>query len=1032
MKSFFGYFIGSYRITFLVIIGLGIYGTYTAVVLPREATPEISIPIAVVVTAYPGSSARDVEELITDPIEEKLANLDGLKNLTSSSQLGLSSVTVEFEAEENQERAMQRLREAVDGVTDLPEEAFDSQVIEVNFSDQPIITIGISGINDTRLLSLHAKTIAEAIEAIPDVSQVDIVGERQEQVGVRIDPNVLQRYGISLGQILQAIRTNNINAPFGSVETGRYGYELRLVEKYQNIADVASTPIRVQNGSIVPLEEVATVTQELADVSSESRISVGGKESTLAVSLNVRKKSGGNIVALVDEIQSSVEELQKSSLPKDLTVSYFADQAQEIRKSLRDVQDAGLQTLVVVFCVLWLFLGWKEALLASLSVPFTLFMSFIFLGVSGITLNSISLFTLILAIGLLVDNAIVVVDGIYTKTDDLSLEDHASSTIASFFKPLVAGTLTTVAAFFPMLLVSGIIGQFLRTIPIVFTATLLSSLFVAVVLLPAVAVKFFKKDTENKHKRRFPELFDRLNARYVLFIERVLARRQFQNRFIGVLVVLMIVGLSLPFIGVLKTGLFPAADVNFILGNVELPAGSTKESTVSVMAEVEKYLLPVPEIKSFVLNTGTGISTDFSGGGSSSASIGSFSINLDPEKERSSLEIMDDLRSSMASITSAKVTLEDVSSGPPSAAPIELQVNGTDIRELDVLSAKVMDEIKAIPGTTEIDRNLRNSAGEFTFTLNRNAIAQFGMSASDVAQLLRASVFGLEVTNFLDERGDKIIVELSAQKSSVQSVDAILRMPVQTPRGEFITLEQVLNVSLNTSINTIRHKDRKRTVTVTADVVSGTNSNEVTAQLQEKLDSFALPAGYNITYGGEQQETEETFTQLYQSMIIAILLIVMIMVVEFNSYRQPFIMLLSIPLGLIGVLFGLTLLGGELNFASFIGLVSLTGIVVNNAILLVDRMNAAQKEGKAVAEAVRDAAASRFRPIILTTLTTGLGVIPLMGVDAFFRDLAMVIFTGLIFSTVLTLGLIPILYYRQQMKMLSKQAQADSQQVRPL
>ncbi len=1022
MKSFFAYFIRSYRITFLIILALGIYGTYNAFILPREASPEIKIPIAVVVTAYPGSSARDVEELVTNPVEEKVANIQGIKNLTSSSQLGLSTVTAEFNAEEDQKDAISRLREAVNGVTGLPEEALDPQVIEVNFSDQPIVTLGISGINDTRLLSLYAKKIADELETIPDVSQVDVVGERQEQIGVRVDPKVLQRYGLSLGQIMQGIRANNINAPFGSVDTGNFGYELRLVEKYKNISDVASTPIRLPSGQVLPLSEVAMVTQELADVNSESRISVRGEKSTLAVSLNVRKKTGGNIVNLVDTVQEKISELKKTSLPEEIAITSFADQAEEIRKSLSDVEDAGLETLAIVFGVLWLFLGWREALLASLSVPFTLFISFIFLGVTGTTLNSISLFSLILALGLLVDDAIVVIDGIYARKSVGSLGDHAAQTISEFFKPLTAGTLTTVAAFFPMLLVSGIIGQFLRTIPIVLTATLLSSLFVAVALLPAVAVRFFGIPTSPHKERWFTKRFGQANTWYTSTIEWALQHRKFQNRFILVLVILMVVGLSLPFTGLLKTGLFPSADINFILGNVELSPGATKEATSRVMIQVEEHLLHVPEITSFVLNTGTGISTDFSGGGSSSASIGSFSINLDKNKKRSSLLIMDDLRKDLVSITDAKVTLQDISSGPPTAAPVELQVNGTDLDELDRLSTKVMEELKSIPGTVDIDRSLRNSAGEFNFTLNRDALVQYGLSASDIAQVLRASVFGLEVTNFLDEQGDEIKVQLSAQEQSVNSIDALLAMPIQTVSGQTITLQQVLNVDLNTSINTIRHKDRKRTVTVTADVASGVNSNEVTTTLKTKLDAMQLPSGYSFTYGGEQQETQETFTQLYQSMIIAIILIVMIMVVEFNSYRQPFIMFLSIPLGLIGVLFGLVLLRGELNFASFIGLVSLTGIVVKNAILLVDRMNAAHAEGKPVAEAVRDAAASRFRPIILTTLTTGLGVIPLMWVDAFFRDLAMTIFTGLMFSTVLTLGLIPILYYRQQMKLQAKAA----------
>ncbi len=1022
-KNIFSYFIRSYRVTFLVIAALGIYGTYTALALPRESTPEIKIPIAVVVTVYPGASPRDVEELVTTPIEKKVENIDGLKKLTSNSGLGISTITAEFNAEADQKESTRLLREAVDGVNDLPDEAERPRIIEINFSDQPIVTLGVSGINDNRLLSLYAKQIADSIETIPGVSQVDVVGERNEQIGVRVNPAVLQKYGVSLGQIMQNIRANNINAPFGSVETGSFGYELRMVEKFQNIADVANTPIRVAGGSTVPLSEVATVVQELSDNNSESRISVNGGESTLSVSLNVRKKTGGNIVQIVDEVQKKIEELKKSELPKGIEVTSFADQAEEIQKSLHDVEDAGLETLAIVFIVLWIFLGWREALLASLSVPFTLFMSFIFLGFTGTTLNNISLFSLILAIGLLVDDAIVVIDGIYAQQNTGSLAEHASRVIKEFFKPLTAGTLTTVAAFFPMLLVSGIIGQFLSTIPKVISATLLSSLFVAVALLPAVAVRIFGvQKNEHQKERWFISKFQKINIWYTETISRILLRRKFQNRFIAILVILMVIGLSLPFTGLLKTGLFPAADVNFVLGNVELPPGSKKEATAAVMKQIEEKLRNVPEITSFVVNSGSSISTDFGGGGSSSASLGSFSINLNKEKKRTSSEVIDSIREDLKSITSAKITVENVSSGPPTSAPVELQVNGTDLHELDRISSEVMDELRTIPGTIEVDRSLRNSAGEFTFTLNRDALTQYGFSASDIAGILRTSVFGIEASNFLDEQGDEIKIQVSAKDESVQSVDELLALPLQTQFGNTITLGQVVNVTLNTSVNSIAHKDGKRTVTVTANVRPGVNSNEITTTLQEKLAQKKLPNGYTITYGGEQQDTVETFSQLYRSMIVAIILIVMIMVVEFNSYRQPFVMFLSIPLGLIGVLFGLLFLNGELNFASFIGLVSLTGIVVKNAILLVDRMNAAQEEGKSLSEAVRDAASSRFRPIILTTMTTSFGVVPLMFVDAFFRDLAMVIFTGLIFSTILTLGLIPVLYYRQQLKIQAKEA----------
>jgi multidrug efflux pump subunit AcrB len=976
----------------------------------------------VVVTVYPGSSARDVEELVTTPVEDAIKNLDGVKKISSTSQLGISNITIEYNADQNQTEAVRKLREAVDGITTLPTEVERPTVIEVNFNDQPIITLGLSGISDTRILSLYAKQIADQIEAIPQVSHADISGERTEQIGIRVEPQILKSYGISVGQIAQAIRANNINAPFGSITTGSYGYELRLVGKYQSIGDVANIPIRVQSGAVVPLSQVATVTQELSDSSSLSRISVNGKESTESVSISVRKKAGGNIIQIVDEVHKRVAQMQKDKiLPNDLEVSSFADNADDIRKSLRNVGEAGLETLLIVFCVLWLYLGWREALLASLAVPFTLSMSFIFFGWNGTTLNSLSLFALILALGLLVDDAIVIIDGIYSRKSDLPLAEHASYIVSEFFKPLTAGTLTTVSAFFPMLLVSGIIGQFLKTIPIVLTATLLSSLFVAIALLPAVAVKLFGKPRKTTKERWFTIQFLRLSTWYTKTIDAALQNRSFQNKFIGALAILMVVGLALPFTGLLKTGLFPAADIDYVVGNVELAPGATKDATERVMQEVEMIVRSQAEVDSAVFNVGSSTSTGF-GSGSSGESLGSFSVNLQKNRTHSSAEISDILRKKLQQISDGKVTIAEVSSGPPTSAPIEMHISGADLATLDTQSTAIMNIILGISGTTNVDRDLKNSAGQFNLSLNRDALASYGLTASDIAQTMRTVVYGIEATNFLDSNGDKISVRLSATKDTKNSIDELLRLPITTPAGATITLQQVLSPTLATSVDIIRHLDEARTVTITSDVVQGSNSNQITQEIQKKVAAMNIPAGYVVTYGGEQQQTQETFTQLYASMGIAIILIMMIMVVEFNSYRQPFIMFLSIPLALIGVLFGLVLLRGELNFAAFIGLVSLTGIVVKNAILLVDRMNSAREEGKSIRDAVRDSASSRLRPILLTTTTTGLGIIPLVWVDAFFRDLALTILTGLVFSTVLTLGLIPILYYRQAMKIEKKKA----------
>lgn len=1024
-KGIFAYFTRHFRVTFLVIIGLALLGIQNVVTLPRESAPEIEIPIGVVVTVYPSAAARDVEELVTKPLEDELADLEGLERITSSSQLGLSSITVEFNAEEDLDGAINRLKESVDRVTNLPLDAEDPEVIEISFDTEPIISIGLSGIEDERLLTLYAEEIEDEIANLPGILGVDIVGARREQINVKTDPARLNEYGLTIGQLIGSIQRNNINAPFGQLESDGFAYDLRLLGRFENVGDVATLPVRTNSGATVPLSAIADVSLALNETGNASRISIDNQPSTAAVTLQVRKKTGGNVIDIVDTIKERVSELEKTTLPEDVTITTFADSAVEIRRSLSDVTRSGLQTLIIVFIVLWIFLGWRPAVIASLAIPFTFFMSFIAFGLTGTTLNGISLFSLILALGLLVDTAIVIVEGIQNESEDhpeKDLTENAISVIKQYQKPLAAGTLTTVAAFFPMLLVSGIIGEFLKVIPIVLSSTLLSSLFVALALLPAVAVQLLKRWKKQTEERPFDQYFNRFRDWYNSILTRALDSKRFQKYFIGGLIVLMAVGLSLPFTGLLATGLFPAADIDFVIVNMELAPGSRQEQTEQVAANVESAIRQIPEVKSYVANIGSSSSLDL-GGGASRENLGSFFINLHEERDRTSIEISDALREDFRNVTGATITISEISAGPPSASPIELRVTGSDLDVLTVLSQEIMSELEDIQGAVDIDRNLRFSAGQFNFTLNQEALAQYGLTNSDVAGLLRVTVFGAEATSFLDSRDEEIEVQVSSTDPSTSSVSNILNLPLTTQAGQTIYVRQIASVELNTSIESIRHTDGDRAITITAKSSESSNPNAITQELQKRIDgNINLPSGYGVEFGGEQQETVETFNDLYRSMIVAVVLILIILVVEFNSYRQPLIIFLSIPLALIGVLFGLLILGGQLNFASFIGLVSLTGIVVNNAILLVDRANNYLDEGHTIREAIANAANTRLRPIILTTLTTAAGITPLIFVDEFFRDLALTIITGLLFSTVLTLMLIPILYLRQQKKLQRKAA----------
>lgn len=1014
------YFLKQYRVTLLLAIGLVLLGVQALVSLPRESTPEIEIPVGIVVTVFPGASAVDIEELVTKPIEDTLESVEGVDSVSSSSRLGVSSITVEFTAGSDLTDSLNRLREAVDGVGELPDDAENPQVIEISFDNEPVISLGLSGNIDRRLLTLYAEQLGDELEAISSVASVNIVGGSREEIAIEVDPAILRERGISVGQISNALRANNINAPLGQLEAGSFQYDLRLDAAVATVSDVANISLTTPQGNIFRLGDIAHVRPQLVEANSDSRISKAGEAEQTAVTLEVRKRTGGNIVAIVDEAVARAEKFTEEELPTGVEVTAFSDRGADIRKSLSDVSRSGIQTFIIVFLILWLFLGWKEAAIASLAVPFTFAISFLVFEIFDITLNGISLFSLILSLGLLVDTAIVIVEGIHTKSRASNLELAADQTIHSFAKPLAAGVLTTVAAFFPMLLVSGIIGQFLRTIPIVVSATLLASLFVALLILPAVAVRILTRWPLKHQARWFDTKFSVLRARYQIVTERLLTSRRSQNRLIATLIVLLGIGLALPFTGLLKTSLFPQADIDFILGNAELPAGAELEETQAVMSQVAARLRQVPEIESFVINSGSGTTLDV-GGGASGTNIGSFFINLDPNRDQTSITISEDLRTAFADISNAEIDVLDVSAGPPTSSPIEVRLIGQNIDDLRAGSNAVEVYLENQPGVINLEQSLKQSAAEFVVVPKRDALGQFGLTATDIAGNLRQYVFGGEVDSFLTADGDEISVTVTGNEKQL-TVDQLAHLSVVGQSGKEARLSQIADISLAPSISQIQRRDGNREVRVTADVTSDTNANEISQAVLDNQSQLQLPRGIELRVGGEQQETEETFAELYRSMILAVIAIAGILVIEFNSYRQPLIILLSIPLALIGVTFGLVIAGGQLNFASFIGLVSLAGIVVNNAILLVDLANTNMAAGSMPREAMGAAAQDRLRPIILTTITTAAGVAPLIWVDEFFRDMALTIITGLLFSTILTLLLIPILYVRQQEKLQKKTA----------
>lgn len=1023
-RSFWSFFAENLRLTYLLIITIIIGGSFAIVQMPKESSPEIDIPVAVVTTGLPGASATDVESLVTDPIESQIEGISNIEDLTSTSQKGLSQITVQFAINADSNESVAELRNQVSRATgELPDDASDPQVQKISFADRPILTLAVSGPYELQELGDYAQDIADTIEEVADVSGANVSGDPSDEYQVTLKQNTLAQYGLSITDLANTLSQANTDIPIGSIETDDSVYTVRFSGQLERISELKNVPVTTAGGTAVRLGDIAKVEKATEPLGVENRFSQDGSDSQPAVSVSVFKESGeGSIISMVNEIDEIIADMQGDEIPKDLTISKISNDAEMISADLSNLLFSGAITMVIIFTVLLLFLGWREAVLASISVPLTFLAGLIILYLLGYTINFLTLFSLILVLGILVDAAIVITEGFSEALQEAEGPLAAAYiTLDEFRTPLIAGTMTTVFVFSPMLLTGGIIGKFIETIPVTVSVVLLCALFVALGILTALGSRFFTvNERSGGASRRVSAWISRMYNHYSRFLRNILANAKKRTKIFVGMTVLLIAALALPMIGVLQTTLFPSADMDTVTVNLEMPAGTSLSETAAQARRVEQQILQDGWVDSTLLSIGQSANTGSITVGSGSSNEAGITISLKEERELTSTEIVTRYNNNLPKVTDAEITASQQSSGPPTGKPIQVNLSGGEtLDSLSRAAREVADVLKTIEGTENVETGLDSGASEFVAVVDRQAANRFGVSPQSVATILRAQVSGVEATNIKVD-GEDIPVMLrysgTQQASGFGSAapigtDQLLNTSIQTPQGPTL-LSNLVSFRLNQSLPSISHDAGERQVTVSADTSGEVPAATVVASLQEKLEPGSLPTGVNVSYGGETQDTQESFSDLFLAMIIGIILIFALLTWQFNSYRQPLFMLATIPLALIGVLFGLAVVGQPLSFPAFIGVVALAGIVVNNAIILIDRININREDGASVDRAIYDGARSRLQPIILTTLTTVGGMLPLLFADPTWAPLAYAVIFGLIFSTVLTLVVVPLLYQR--------------------
>jgi multidrug efflux pump len=1003
--------------TTVAVLGLIIVlmGVYSYISLPREAFPDIPIPHILVSTTYEGVSPEDMESSVTMKIEKELNGMRGVKEIRSSSAEGLSMIDVEFTPDVRSDVALQRVRDRVDlAKGDLPTDAKEPVIKEINFAELPIVLISISGDVSAVQLKEIADTLQDTLEAVPGVLKVDVLGALEPEIRLEFDPGRLATYNLTIPEILALIPSENVNISAGGLETPGTRFNVRVPAQLVNAEDVDHLLLTVRNGKPIYLSDVAHVRATFKDRASYSRL-----DGVPNVTLSIQKRVGANVVQVSDYIKAVVNKAQQQ-VPGAVKFDVTFDMSKYIRNMVADLENNILSALILVTGVLVLFLGWRPSTIVAMIIPLSMLITFFLIQMFGYTLNMVVLFSLVLVLGMLVDNAIVIVENTYRHLQlGYGRVEAAILGAREVAWPVATSTLTTVCAFLPLMFWPGMMGDFMKYLPITLSLGLMASLFVALVFSPTICSVWTGRSPK---PRQTDHWFIRGYRRF--------QRAGLENPGLTLfLAVCLLVSLMMLY-G--KTGagveFFPEGDPERAIIGVRAPQGTNIHETDRIVRQIEERLKPYkPWIKHVVTNVGSsggGMDIMASTGGPHLANISLIFYDF-AERKRPSTQIIADIRRDIADIAGAEIKVEKEQEGPPTGAPVSVRVIGKDFKVLEQLSDKAKRMIANVPNLVNLRSDLEATRPELAFTVNRRVAMLLGVNTAIVGNFLKMAVFGSKVGTYR-QYNDEYDITVRLPLKDRTKVDDLYRLQIPNAAGEAVPLSSLGRFEYRGGFGTINRVDQKRVVTLTADA-EGRLSSAVLADVQKKLATLKLPAGYEIRYAGEKEEQDKAQAFLSKAFAIALLLVTLVLVIQFNSLMVPFIIMTTVVLSLIGALTGLLIC--HLPFGIImtgIGVISLAGVVVNNAIVLLAYTRQLQQRGLDLVSAAAEAGVTRLRPVMLTALTTIIGLIPMaVGVSYDFhtfswatksestqwwRNMAVVVIFGLGFATVLTLVVVPSLY----------------------
>ena len=1048
-------------ITFIVVLG----GLLSYISMPRENFPEIIVPQIYVATPYPGNSALDVEKLITKRLEKEINAITGIDKITSNSIQGYSSIKVEFNFDITPSEALLKVKDRVDIAMadkdfpkDLPSEP---SVTEVNFSElKPIMNINISGDFSMDQLKDYAEYLEDEIESLTEISGVDIRGVQEKELEVAIDLYKMQASRISFTDIENAIAFENQSISSGDILEDGTRRNVRVVGEFVDPLKVKDIVVKREKGNIVYLRDIADVTFKEQEKQSYAR-----EYLQPVVMLDVKKRSGQNLLVASSKIDEIIKIAKANVFPSNLVVSKTNDQSNDTKTMVADLENSIVLGIILVVAVLYFFLGFRNALFVGIAIPLSMLLSFIILSFLGVTLNTMVLFSLVIALGMLVDNGIVVVENVYRLMDKgLSRIEATKKGVGEVAMPIVASTATTLAAFIPLVLWDGIVGEFMQWLPITLIIVLSSSLFVALVINPMLISLFMKVIPKKENKLN---LIHALEKSYQKFLNYALRGKNPYGILVGTFSLLFLAA-GLMYLFPPKILFFPDTEAKQVFVFLEYPIGTDIEETnllsKRIESDIENHLKQYEVdgenflVTSVIGQVGEGTADPSQGqtGGNTpnKARITVDFVKFQDRKGVSSEQVLREIREAIQGYPGVRIVVDKPGDGPPTGSPINLEIKGDDYRLIleTANNLKLFIDMANIPGIEELKLDIDQGKPELLVHVDRQKARRLGISTAQIGSSLRTALYGKEVSTYKDLKDDYPI-NIRLKKVFRYDRNALMNQKItfrnqSSGRIKQVPISAVATTENNSSFNAVKRIDMDRVVTVYSNVLSGYNATDVNAKIRAFIEDFEIPKGLEISFTGEQEKQAEEMAFLSKALLIAVLLIFLILVAQFNSASTPVIISISVVLSLIGVLFGLLIF--RMDFVilmTMIGIISLAGIVVNNAIVLIDYINLTIKRKRRalnldasekltssqLLECVVEGGKTRLRPVLLTAITTILGLLPLaLGINinfktlvtelnpnfyiggenvAFWGPMGWAIIYGLTFATFLTLVVVPILYY---------------------